>query len=64
MFVNTGNQGPLQKRLLHALLRMVRKNNRGSPDTQIGFMDHIEAVFQDEGILGYKAIATALFGNY
>ena len=51
MFVTMRNQGPLQTKLLQALLRMVRKNSRGNPDTPIGFMDHIEAVFEDEGML-------------
>ena len=51
MFVTIRNQGPLQAKLLQALLCMVRKNSRlsrGNPDTPIGFMDHIEAVFEDE----------------
>ena len=30
---------------------MVRKNYRGSPDTPIEFMDHIEAVFEDDGLI-------------
>ena len=51
MFVTMRNQGPLQTKLLQALLCMVHKNSRGSPDTPIGFMDHIEAVFEDEGML-------------
>ena len=51
MLVNLGNQGLLQSNLLQALLCMVSKNKRGSPDTPIGFMDHIEAVFEDEGML-------------
>ena len=52
MRVNLGNQRQLQSKLLHALLRIVHTNNRGSPDTLIGFMDHI-AVFEpeDEGML-------------
>ena len=29
---------------------MARRNERGNPDTPIGFMDHIEAVFEDEGM--------------
>ena len=51
MFVTMRQQGPLQAKLLQALLRMVRKNSRGNPDTPIGFMDHIEAVFEDERML-------------
>ena len=51
MFVNIRNQGPLQNILLIALLRMVCKNNRGSPDTPRGFMDHIKAVFEDKCML-------------
>ena len=51
MLLNMGDQGPLQIKFLQALLRKVRKNNRGSPDTPIGFMDHIGAVFEDEGML-------------
>ena len=55
MHVNLGNQGQLQSKRLQALLRMVRKNNRGSPDTPIRFMDHIEAVFEDEGMLKLRS---------
>ena len=50
MYVTMKHQGPLQAKLLQALLRMARRNERGNPDTPIGFMDHIEAVFEDEGM--------------
>ena len=49
------NQGQLQTKLLQALRHMVRKNSRGSPDTLIGFMDHIEAVFEDGGMLELRS---------
>ena len=45
------NQGQLQKELFNALLHMVRKNNRGSPNLPIDFMDRIKAVFEDEGLI-------------
>ena len=51
MFVTIRNQGQLQARLLQALLCMVSKNSRGNPDTPIGCMDHIKAVFEIEGML-------------
>ena len=50
MYVTMKHQGPLQAKLFQALLRMARKNERGNPDTPIGFMDHIKAVFEDEGM--------------
>ena len=50
MFVTMKHQGPLRDRLLQALLRLARRNERGNPDTPIGFMDHIEAVFDDQGL--------------
>ena len=50
MFVTMQHQGPLQAKLLQALLRLARRNERGNPDTPIGFMDHIEGVFEDEGM--------------
>ena len=50
MYVTMTHQGPLQAKLLQALLRLARRNERGNPDTPIGFMDHIEAVFEDEGM--------------
>ena len=51
MYVTMKHQGPLQAKLLQALLRMARRNERGNPDTLIGFMDHIKAMFEDEGML-------------
>ena len=50
MYVTMKHQGPLRDRLLQALLRLARRNERGNPDTPIGFMDHIEAVFDDQGL--------------
>ena len=50
MFVTMQHQGPLQAKLLQALLRLARRNERGNPDTPIRFMDHIEGVFEDEGM--------------
>ena len=50
MYVTMKHQGPLQAKLLQALLRLALRNERGNPDTLIGFMDHIEAVFVDEGM--------------
>ena len=43
------NQGPLQKNLFNALLRMVRKNDRDH--LPIDSMGRIEAVFEDEGLI-------------
>ena len=45
------NQGPLQKRLFNALMRMMRKNNRGSPNLPIDFMDRIEEGFEKQGLI-------------
>ena len=50
MFVTMTHQGPLQAKLLQALLRLARRNERGNPDTPIGFMDHIKGVFEVEGM--------------
>ena len=50
MYVTMKHQGPLQAKLLQTLLRLARRNERGNPDTPIGFMDHIEGVFEDEGM--------------